>query len=59
MARTVRRKTKDDVMLEKERSGGVNPRKKDVSRNNKKNRLRQIDYTDPSVLEELEDEYDY
>lgn len=59
MARTVRRKTKDDVMLEKERSGGSNSRKKDVSRNNKKNRLRQIDYTDPSVLEELEDEYDY
>lgn len=59
MARTVRRKTKDDVMLDRERTGGADSRKKNISRNNKKNRLRQIDYTDPSVLEELEDEYDY
>ena len=59
MARTVRRKSKDDLMLEKERDGTNNKRKGNVARSNKKNKLRQLDYTDPSVLDELDNEYEY
>lgn len=59
MARTVRRKSKDDLMLEKERNGANNKRKSNAARGNKKNKLRQLDYTDPSVLDELDNEYEY
>lgn len=58
MARTVRRKSKDDLILEKENNGNNQKNKKD-SRTKRKNKLRQIDYTDPSVLEDLEDSYEY
>ena len=58
MARTVRRKTKDEVYLDKERKGSSNSRK-NISRNNKKNRLKKIDYNNPALLEDLDDEYDY
>lgn len=58
MARTVRRKSKDDLILEKENNGN-NHKNKKASRTKRKNKLRQIDYTDPSVLEDLEDSYEY
>jgi len=58
MARTVRRKTKDEVYLDKEKKGNSNSRK-NISRNNKKNKLKKIDYNNPSLLEDLDDEYDY
>lgn len=58
MARTVRRKSKDDLLLEKERDTNIK-KKSNVSRGNRKNKLRQIDYNNPSVLDELDDEYDY
>ena len=58
MARTVRRKTKDEVYLDKETKGSSNNRK-NISRNNKKNKLKKIDYNNPALLEDLDDEYDY
>lgn len=55
MARTIRRKTKDEVYSDKERNGIK--QRKNISRNNTKKKFRQLDYNDPAVLDELEDEY--
>lgn len=58
MARTIRKKSKEDVLNEREfKRGGKKMTKR--SRQNDRSRLKNIDYNDPAALEDMEDEYTY
>ena len=58
MARTIRKKSKEDVLNEREfKRGGKKVAKR--SRQNDRSRLKNIDNNDPAALEDMEDEYTY
>jgi len=58
MAHTIRKKSKEDVLNEREvKKGGKKIIKR--SRQNDRSRLKNIDYNDPAALEDMEDEYTY